>query len=66
MEIYPNGMFQRLLICLNSIFNVDISKWDVSKVTDMRYMFNNSDFDGDLSKREVITYIKIEIFLFNE
>ena len=30
-------------------FNGDISKWDVSNVEDMSYMFANSKFNGDIS-----------------
>lgn len=41
------GMFQ------GSPFNGDISNWDVSGVTDMRYMFRRSDFDGDISGWDV-------------
>ena len=34
-----------------SSFNGDLSKWDVSSVTDMGYMFDEaSEFNGDLSK----------------
>jgi surface protein len=36
-----------------SEFNGDISKWDVSKVTNMSYMFSNSKFNGDISKWDV-------------
>ena len=32
-----------------SRFNGDISKWDVSNVTDMGGMFSNSKFNGDIS-----------------
>jgi len=32
-----------------SDFNGDISQWDVSNVTDMTDMFNNSMFNGDIS-----------------
>ena len=32
-----------------SKFNVNISGWDVSKVTDMRGMFAHSNFNGDIS-----------------
>ena len=35
-------------------FNGDLSKWDLSKVTDMRAMFNSaSSFNGDISKWDV-------------
>ena len=37
----------------NSQFNCDISKWDVSKVKDMREIFKNSKFNGDISKWNV-------------
>lgn len=34
-------------------FNGDISKWNVSKVTEMASMFNHSKFNGDISKWNV-------------
>merc|ERR1719247_1990014 len=35
-------------------FNGDISKWDVSSVTDMSFMFSTAEsFDGDISKWDV-------------
>ena len=34
-------------------FNGDLSKWDVSSVTDMSLMFFHTDFNGDLSKWDV-------------
>ncbi len=34
-------------------FNGDISKWDVSKVTDMHSMFFKANFNGDISKWNV-------------
>jgi surface protein len=37
----------------NSEFNGDISRWDVSKVTDMSGMFSNSEFNGDISRWDV-------------
>ena len=32
-----------------NIYNGDISKWDVSNVTNMRSMFTNTIFNGDIS-----------------
>ena len=37
----------------NPTFNGDISKWDVSKVTNMRSMFAVSKFNGDISEWDV-------------
>jgi surface protein len=37
----------------DSKFNGDISKWNVSNVTDMSYMFKKSQFIGDISKWNV-------------
>jgi len=37
------------LLFSNSSFNGDISKWDVSNVTDMNGMFSNSIFNKDIS-----------------
>ena len=34
-------------------FNGDISKWDVSNVTNMQAMFSDTDFNGDISKWDV-------------
>ena len=36
-----------------SLFNGDISKWDMSKVKDMFCMFYHADFNGDISKWDV-------------
>jgi len=36
-----------------SEFNDDISKWNVSNVTDMSGMFVDSSFDGDISGWDV-------------
>jgi surface protein len=37
----------------SSVFNGDISNWDVSNLTDMCGMFWNSQFTGDISKWDV-------------
>lgn len=34
-------------------FNGDISSWDVSNVTNMKWMFVDSDFNGDISDWDV-------------
>ena len=48
------GPFGNFLGYEISYFNGDISKWDVSNVTDMYEMFNNCvNFNGDLSKWNV-------------
>jgi surface protein len=47
-----NGMFNGSKFN-GSKFNGDISKWDVSNVTDMCFMFCESDFNGDTSKWDV-------------
>ena len=36
-----------------SHFSGDVSKWDVSDVTDMSDMFSNTNFNGDISKWDV-------------
>ena len=38
---------------IESIFNGDISEWDVSNVKSMYSMFSSSEFDGDISKWNV-------------
>jgi surface protein len=42
-----SGMFR------DSIFNGDISSWDVFRVTDMSDMFSHSKFNGDISSWDV-------------
>ena len=39
-----SGLFSR-----KSVFNADIGYWDVSKVTNMSWMFESSAFNGDIS-----------------
>ena len=42
-------------------FNGDISKWDVSSVTDMSNMFSHAEsFNGDISKWDVSTVINMD------
>ena len=41
-------------------FNADISKWDVSSVTDMSTMFYASYFNGDLSDWDVSSVRTLE------
>jgi len=38
---------------MNSKFNNDISKWDVSNIEYMNYMFSNSEFNQDISDWDV-------------
>ena len=47
-----------------SQFNGDISKWDVSKVTNMAELFSNSQFNGDISKWDVSNVTKTT-YMFN-
>lgn len=44
----------------DSKFNGDISKWNVSKVTNMWGMFSGSQFNGDLSKWKVSDEVDME------
>ena len=42
------------IFCNAWSFNSDVSKWDVSRVTTMSYMFNGaSSFNSDVSKWDV-------------
>src|SRR5579875_2315567 len=41
-------------------FNVDISKWNMSNVVDMSYMFYKSEFTGDISKWNVSSVENME------
>jgi len=43
----------------DSTFNGDISKWDVSHVTNMNGMFRWSKFNGDISKWVVYNAINM-------
>ena len=42
----------------NSKFNGDISKWDVSNVENMFWMFKGSVFSGNISKWKINPIIK--------
>ena len=48
-----------------SQFNGDISNWDVSNVTKMKWMFFDSKFNGDISKWDV-SNVETDTFLFEE
>ena len=43
-----------------SLFNGDISKWDVSSVENMYCMFAASKFEGDISKWDVSNVTDME------
>merc|ERR1712224_487649 len=46
-------------------FNGDLSKWDVSKVTNMGYMFiSASSFNADISKWDVSKVTRMESMFF--
>ena len=46
------------------LFNQDISSWDVSSVTDMRYMFYTSAFNQDISTWSVDGVINCSFFRY--
>jgi len=50
---------------LDSSFNGDISKWNVSGAKYMPWMFGNSRFNGDLSKWDVSGVEDMEYMFFN-
>ena len=45
-----------------SVFNGDISKWNVSNVRKMSYMFFRSDFNGDISNWNV-SNVKVMLYM---
>src|SRR5690606_19642589 len=45
-------------------FNGNISQWNVSNVTNMGYMFYETNFNGDISKWDVSNVQKME-YMFN-
>ena len=45
-------------------FNGDISKWDVSNVTNMAHMFDHSEFDGDISKWDVSNVTNMDVMFY--
>ena len=48
----------------SSLFNGDISDWDVSSVTTMENMFKGSLFDGDISDWDVSSVMNMSFFMF--
>merc|ERR1712178_469621 len=51
---------------MGSSFNGDISKWDVSKVTDMTSMFDSArSFNGDISKWDVSSVTIMDKMFYN-
>jgi surface protein len=48
-----------------SQFNGDISKWDISNVTNMSNMFENSQFNSDISKWDVSSVTNMEYMFYN-
>jgi surface protein len=48
-----------------SIFNKNISNWDVSNVIDMSYMFKNSKFNKDISKWNVGNVLDMNNMFYN-
>jgi surface protein len=52
------------LFYINDSFNGDVSKWDVSNVIDMSYMFRKSNFNSDISKWDVGSVINMD-YLFD-
>ena len=40
---------QLIFLIKGSANDADLNHLDVSRVTDMRYLFNGSEFDGDIS-----------------
>lgn len=48
-----------------SNFNSDLSKWDTSKVEDMREMFMGSGFSGDISGWNVSRVVSIRKIFSN-
>ena len=57
--ISMSGMFD------DSIFNGDISNWDVSSVVNMSGMFDDSIFNGDISNWDVSSVYSIEYMFSN-
>ena len=48
---------------MRAFLNADISKWDVSRVTDMNSIFANTIFNCDISKWDVSTVIDMDDML---
>jgi surface protein len=47
------NMYKLFSVVSTIVLDVDISRWDVSSVTNMGYMFAHKQFNGDISKWDV-------------
>ena len=54
-----------LTVGIPTDFNVDISNWDVSNVTNMYGMFSGVQFNGDISNWDVSSVIKMGQMFYN-
>jgi surface protein len=48
-----------------SHFNGDISRWNVSNVTNMESMFENSEFNGDISQWPISSKVETKSMFDN-
>jgi len=58
----PNTVKSTRRMFENSFYNrSDISTWDVSRITDMSYMFNNSFFNKDISQWFITSVVDVSM-----